>query len=363
MKISICYPHGEKRYRLAWVNAAGIEKRRYFKTRGAAKTSSKNIQEERERHGDEWSNLPAADKAQVIECLARARSQGYTLQEACLFLESHKALSKLTLTELVKKFMDAKRAKRLRPESIRLLETTLEQFMEGRETVSITLIKTDDVQSFLDSKATWGDWRRRGAIIDLANLFGWARQQKLILENPMDGIERPIIDDGPVSKLSVEDAKNLLKLCRASYPSLVPWLAISLFAGLRQAEVERIDWSQVGSSFIDLRATQAKGRARRLITIRAVLASWLADHRQTEGSVCPKGHRKLASEFRKQFGGLERNVLLHSFISYAIGDGEPIKTVALESGKTEDVIFRHYREVVTPEQAKAFWALRPDACV
>ena len=65
-----------------------------------------------------------------------------------------------------------------------------------------------------------------------------------------------------------------------SRPELVPFLAIGAFAGLRSAEIERLDWSEVrlADGFIEVKAAKAKTASRRLIGVTPMAwarADWL----------------------------------------------------------------------------------------
>ena len=54
-------------------------------------------------------------------------------------------------------------------------------------------------------------------------------------------------------------------------------------------------------------------------------------------------------------------MLRHSFISYRIAKIKNAHEVALEAGNSPDIIFRHYRELATEEQADAWFAIVPPA--
>jgi integrase len=67
--------------------------------------------------------------------------------------------------------------------------------------------------------------------------------------------------------------------------------------------------------------------------------------------------RKAAGFFR-----LAINALRHSFTSYALSHCKDAATLALELGHADqDLIFRHYRELVTPEAAAKYWDIRPES--
>jgi hypothetical protein len=53
------------------------------------------------------------------------------------------------------------------------------------------------------------------------------------------------------------------------------------------------------------------------------------------------------------------NALRHSFISYQVAEIKNVAQVALEAGNSPDIIFQHYRELVTEETAKAWFGITP----
>jgi len=53
------------------------------------------------------------------------------------------------------------------------------------------------------------------------------------------------------------------------------------------------------------------------------------------------------------------NVTRHSFVSYHLAHFGSAAKTALEAGHSEAMLFAHYRELVTPEAAAEFWAIRP----
>jgi integrase len=60
---------------------------------------------------------------------------------------------------------------------------------------------------------------------------------------------------------------------------LITFLTIGAFAGLRTAEIERLDWSKIDfkSNFITVDASIAKTNSRRLIPIQPNLKAWHTD--------------------------------------------------------------------------------------
>jgi hypothetical protein len=58
-------------------------------------------------------------------------------------------------------------------------------------------------------------------------------------------------------------------------------------------------------------------------------------------------------------GGWRQNALRHSFISYRVAETGDVARTSLEAGNSPKMIFRHYREIVDAEAAKAWFSIRP----
>jgi integrase len=71
-------------------------------------------------------------------------------------------------------------------------------------------------------------------------------------------------------------------------PEFIPFLAIGAFAGLRAAEIQRLDWAEIrlDDGFIEVKASKAKTASRRLVPITDNLKAWLAPHKKACGPVC-----------------------------------------------------------------------------
>jgi len=153
--------------------------------------------------------------------------------------------------------------------------------------------------------------------------------------------------------------KSLLAIAT---PEMIPFIAIGAFAGLRAAEIARLDWSAVDlkRKIIHLRADQAKTASRRIIPVSDNLRAWLLP-RVGKGRVVPN------AEMQKKVAPLARilgfewpnNVLRHSFISYRIAIVKSAEQVALEAGNSPTIIFKHYRELATEEQAEEWFGIFP----
>jgi integrase len=166
-------------------------------------------------------------------------------------------------------------------------------------------------------------------------------------------------DKAPVSIFTPEQIASLLKKADAT---LRPFIALGAFAGLRTAELHRLDWSEIDldRGFITVAASKAKTRRRRLVPISDNLKLWLAPIRKASGPICV--HVCAQHAAREKCDGFKwaKNGLRHSFISYRLAILHDTARVALEAGNSPQVIFSHYRELVTPEQAQMWFAVKPE---
>jgi len=164
-----------------------------------------------------------------------------------------------------------------------------------------------------------------------------------------------------VGILTVEEPARLLEF---AVPLLVPYIAIGAFAGLRRAELERLDWKEIDleSGLIEVTATKAKSARRRFVKIQPNLAKWLQLHTQLSGNVTPPGYGVLLESAREAAGITEwpQNALRHSFASYHLARFNNAALLALELGHTNsNLVFQHYRQLVKPKQAERYWKIVP----
>ena len=196
----------------------------------------------------------------------------------------------------------------------------------------------------------------------VTTFFSFCRRHGFLPKNiptEAEGLSRAKVRDGAIAILRPAQMEALLD---AATPAMIPFLALGGFAGLRTAEIQRLHWADVlfDQGWIEIKAEKAKTGSRRLTPISDNLHRWLMPLRQT-GLVLP--HREIWREITALSGTLgfewERNVLRHSAISYRVATTQNVNQVALESGNSPAIIFKHYRELVTPADAQKWWGIAP----
>ncbi len=167
------------------------------------------------------------------------------------------------------------------------------------------------------------------------------------------------------SAVEIFTPQELAALLEHASPALGRCLALGAFAGLRSEEILRLEWTDVRRrpGFIEIAADKTKTASRRLVPITDNLARWLSPALADNGPVWP--HTK-ATYFKNRLSVATKakidykpNALRHSYISYRLAQIADVNRVALEAGNSPQMIFRHYRELATPEQGKAWFAIAP----
>lgn len=221
----------------------------------------------------------------------------------------------------------------------------------------------------------------------LSVVFNYAVTLKACEYSPVDGALKPKVRTKPVGVLTVGEAASLLKAANA-YPQILPSVAIALFAGLRDSEIERLRWEDVDlkGRHIALKAEDNKTNTARHVAIRPALAAWLKPHRQLSGWIYPHnkagkvsetgrnlidkacyaaGFGKPGTETEKEVeAGLQlkpwpHNALRHSFGTYGLAVVKNAASLALEMGNSPAVLLARYAKRVTPAVAKPYWKLTP----
>ena len=160
---------------------------------------------------------------------------------------------------------------------------------------------------------------------------------------------------------------ELAKLLKHASPQIAPCIALAAFAGLRAEEILRLDWSDIERrpGFIEVAAHKAKTATRRIVPIADSLSRWLAIAPINGDRVWPHSKAYFFEALRNAASDAEitwkQNALRHSFTSYRLAELQDVNRVALEAGNSPQMIFRHYRELATPQQAKTWFAIAPES--
>lgn len=281
---------------------------------------------------------------------------------------------------VVVEFMAAKQADGLSERYLQCLRYCLGKFEKSFQ-VDINAVTGADIDLWLRGSGL-SPRSRNNLRNSVQTLFGFAKTRGYL---PKDHDE---IDSVPTVKdregaIEIFTPAEMVEILTCAGDKLIPFLTLGAFAGIRHAEIQRLDWKDIRfeDGIIELHAAKAKTASRRTVPLLDNLQAWLLPHRQESGPVCQ--HRNMAFEIRQlgqrinaeRMGKAEsgkrkaagvpefkwkHNALRHSFISYRVAAIQSVAQVALEAGNSPQMIFRNYRELVRPADAVKWFAIAPE---
>lgn len=336
-------------------------------------------------HVMSFSPREAANIAAAVEKL---KVVGVPLLDAVTqFCDAHTTIgSEGTISEAARYFVADKERRKLKPIAVPdLVARFLHDKQEGfsslyRDRIKsrlnkfaetfkcpIASVRTDEIAVWLNTinaKGRNGNNYRS----DVCTLFSYARERGFLPRDKKTEVELLKRFKESVEDIGIYTPKEIRRLLGAASGPVQASIAIGAFAGLRNAEILRLDWRDVNLSAgrIVVSADKAKTAQRRIVPILPNLRSWLEPLAQKEGSVSPPFKnltnlsRSISSACKRAGLQMVENGLRHSFASYRLASVQSTDQVALEMGNSPKEIFRSYRELVTPESAAAWFNVTPE---
>jgi integrase len=273
---------------------------------------------------------------------------------------------------VIEEMLKAKQGDGLSDGYIRHLRYDLEKFADAFHG-NIGMLSGTDIDTWLRGLDV-GARTRNNLRNAVQTLFGYAKKRKYLPKDhdELDAVARAKDGDG---EIEIFTPQELAEILTHADERVIPFLTLGAFAGIRHAEIQRLDWQDIhfDAGIVEIPAKKAKTASRRTVPILDNLRAWLLPHRQPDGLVCV--YRNMASEINRLVRDVNRarkkskvketfawkhNALRHSFISYRVAQTQNVAQVALEAGNSPQMIFKHYRELVRPADAKTWFSIAPE---
>jgi integrase len=437
VKIYLTPHRGADFYTLSyWLD--GKRKRQVFSTLEKAKDEAATIATQITKGDLGAAELSCADRASYLRAIHLLQPIGASLELAAaeyaaavtrlgavslsqavdFYLKRHPVhIAPKMVKEVVDELLAVKREDKLSTRYLKQLEYDMNRLLvrfKGR----ILDITGPEIIEWLRSLEV-GPRTRNNLRNSVQVLFNFAISRKY-LPKDHDELEAVPVAKDRDGEIEVFTPKEMAEILEVASPKIIPFLAISAFAGVRHAELQRLNWAQVKkeSKVIEIRAGTAKTASRRVIPIVPNLYAWLEKYWQEAGKIADYANMvlqfvevtrlinvKRRAEWAKANGITEQelkeaddrakvrmakltrkerrserailpgaetaedegwipfkwkhNALRHSFITYRVAETQNVAQVALEAGNSPRMIFQHYRELVTPEEAKRWFAISP----
>lgn len=308
---------------------------------------------------EQWGGIAAWQEWQ--SCKAIGERCGVTVLQMCQAYErlNPSGIVEMPLTDARAAWLKAKAS--LAKPWLEQHAATLAQLCKAMPKMTCNAVGGDDIAALL-SGASGRTWGHKAGI--LRTFFAHAKAMRWCAGNPCDGLKRPdaVAGNAEISVMSPDQLTALFAVAEDAVERR--YIALSAWTGARQSEILRLQADDVhrASGVIVLAAPKTKTRQRRIVPMLGKVKAYL-----------PKTGALFSSDWKPErlwiagravLGGTwPRNVLRHSQISYRLamlkGD---VNTVAMESGNSPDMIFRHYRgvrtldgQLVTPKLARAWF--------
>jgi integrase len=289
----------------------------------------------------------------------------------------------------------------LRAHSKKNLRNRVSAFVNSMPGTRVADVTPDTIDTYLSKRAVSPkskDNDRRA----ISRFFAWCmdgegsqNKRRWTAANPCrkEKGQRQTAEQRPTI-LNVEQCKALLQAAASHKSGVVaPYVAVSLFGGLRPFEAQRLTWQAVNlaDNEIRLEGTMTKTGRPRVVAVGETLRAWLKaydgkpflpENWRRELDVVKEAAGLVTRETAKSKGTVQKrkkgklvnarhywkriipiawapDILRHTAASHYFRQTGSYGKTAEQFGNSEAIIKRHYQGLVSSEDTKAFYALLP----
>lgn len=371
---------------------SGERKREAFGSLKDARSRAEQVVDDLNRGFLFSASLPNADREAYLKAKGICDSLGMSVEAVCReyvqaakllqggsvvtaardYASRHVGMHAIAMKQLVAEFLSAKRegkqtsvgakARKVSAKYLAGLKQRLETFSKAFN-CSISAVTSADINTLVEGLPHSGT-TKNNYVEAIRSLLEYAVFRHYL---PADHrlLDRVALYEEETFEVEIFTPEEITKLLNAADQTMSVCFALGAFAGLRTAEVLRLDWSDIDSDlrYVRVGADKSKTKSRRIVPIQENLRSWLAPARRAEGPLWPSTEASFMKQQSNVAAAAEvkwkHNALRHSFCSYRLAITQDVSKTALEAGHSPEILFEHYREVVTPELAQAWFSVCP----
>ena len=312
------------------------------------------------------TRLTDAQAREAEVCFARLDGAGYSMTKAIDFaLANYRPSEKrITVADAVKLFIADKRRHNLRDTSVATLEDGLRFLTAKHGAAQVSEILPEHLRElvFVPGLSPRTQINRR---LLFSGFLNWAVEQGYAAVSPLAKVKAPKARGRKaVSVLSLSQCWKLMAAALAHNDgATVPYFAACLFGGLRPAETARLSWNLVNlkaAARIDIGPDVAKTGETRYVNITPNLREWLEPHALKKTAFAITRYDFDAVRKLAKLDGWPHDVMRHTCVSNYLAHFKDSGAAVERHGHSVQVMLKHYRERVTPEDAAHFWGMTPD---
>lgn len=353
-----------KPWQVRFRDGNGKRKSKFCATQEEADNYATTRQLELEHFGRRALNLSDAVREEALRGSELLQPYGQSLMDAVLFHIAHLERTKRScpVEQLVEKYVWDKESQQVSPLHLYDVKNRLKHFAKAFPGKLMNAFEPEEIGDWIMGlrvkPQTKLNYRRV-----LHAFFTYAVRRKYADSNPVALTPKVRVPDQEIMIYSPED---LLSLLSKADSTIIPYLVLGAFSGIRRAELLRLKWEDIkfATSHIFIGAHIAKTRSKRIIPIADNLKVWLQPYMNRQGKVVEdEWQLRILIEEACEKAGVrwKHNGLRHSFGTYRIAQTQDIGKTSMEMGNSPNVILKHYRQLVTVEQATSYWAIRPES--
>ena len=200
--------------------------------------------------------------------------------------------------------------------------------------------------------------------------FAAAKAQKWCEHSPLGDLTKERVVTKEPRAYSPADVAKIMQAAVTLASPILPALVLGLFSGLRPSEARALDLGTINFDSDGFRTPafhrtgEPTKTGARVAPLTPACKAWMASQTRRTGFAWKGGDEEYQLEMRAvlEAAGVKGiyDGARHSFISYRTAEIRDVARVADECGNSPNVIKKHYREIVTTEAAKVFFAIRPE---
>ncbi len=366
MKTKLTIKNGKSYWQANLGMSGGVWRRKFFpvdpenpdQAQKDALEAIRKAKSDRKSFGNQWADLPPVERVEVMRILDEIKKASLTLRDvwtgyqAGTTAKAPQAKS-VELEKTVAEFLSSRKHQGCRPDYLASITWFVEKFAEGRGARQVGEITRQDVDEWLRGMKGGPDHKNTG-YRRLKTFFMWMVECGYISADPMRGL-KPIKSADKVPKIfTLDECRRLLESSRSDKATM-PTIVLGLFCGIRPHEVARIRTSDIRGDMVILESHITKTSQRRIVPLPPNAQAWL--------KLCKPWVFK---PFRKPLDRVcsvvpwSHDVMRHTAASMLLAREQDAAKVALWLGNSPAILFRHYREIVTKEDALKFFDIWPN---
>lgn len=306
--------------------------------------------------GDAFEALPVAKRAELLGTVAEMEKAGTNLLEVWNHWLRHNKGANYTLGQATDKWLKSLKEKKLR-ESYLIQSAGLVRHMLAKFTpdISINEIRTEDLDKWIRELTPGGAldrWRRTRTVFTYMHRKGWLlKNPSLALDAPAKYVRAPLV-------LKNDVVKNILSCCFGTYKHMAPYYILSLFTGIRGAEIQRLKWDAIDleNKQIKIEIPDSKTSRRRVVHMINNTAPVLSNFRDYPlwSDRHPGRVRKIRKLLQHPY---KADCMRHTAATHLTNYYESFDKASMELGNSPNILRSTYYGIATPEETKEFFSI------